>query len=228
MLRPRCNICSYAGQHIYELDTTPESHANLRNPVRRLVYYIATTVDGFIAREDGSFSDFPWADEFGAHLLAKFPETFPAHLRRGNVSPADNKRFGAVLMGRRTYEVGLKEGITSPYPTLDQYLFSRTLAASPDPTVTLVGGSAAAAVADLKGSHGKDIWICGGSELATSLFEAGLVDELIIKLNPILFGSGIPLLSRRLETSSLRLTGSDEFSSGHVLLVYALGTAPLG
>jgi dihydrofolate reductase len=185
-------------------------------------------VDGFIAREDGSFSDFPWADEFGADLRAKFPETFPAHLRRGNVSRADNKRFGAVLMGRRTFEVGLKEGITSPYPTLDQYLFSRTLAASPDPAVSLVTGGAAAAVADLKGAPGKDIWICGGSELATSLFEAGLVDELIIKLNPIAVGSGIPLLSRRLETLSLRLTASQAYSSGHMLLVYAVGTAPPG
>ena len=46
--------------------------------MRDLVYYIATTLDGFIAREDGSFADFPWDDEFGADLLSAFPE----HSRR--------------------------------------------------------------------------------------------------------------------------------------------------
>ena len=82
--------------------------------MRDLVYYIATSLDGFIAREDGSLGDFPWDPDFGAHILATFPETFPAHLRPGEVHRSGNKRFDAVLMGRKTYEVGLREGITSP------------------------------------------------------------------------------------------------------------------
>ena len=47
--------------------------------MRRVTYYVAASVDGFIAHPDGSFGGFPWDDEFGAALLELFPETFPAH-----------------------------------------------------------------------------------------------------------------------------------------------------
>jgi dihydrofolate reductase len=42
---------------------------------------------------------------------------------------------------------------------------------------------------------GKDIYLCGGADLATTLFAENLIDEIILKLNPLLFGSGIPLFS---------------------------------
>ena len=188
--------------------------------MRDLVYYIATTLDGFIAREDGSFADFPWDAEFGAHILATFPETFPAHLRPGEVDRSGNKRFDAVLMGRKTYEVGLREGITSPYPTLDQFVFSRSMTASPDRSVRLVPDDPARFVAGLKGGSGGAIWICGGGQLATALFEADLIDELIVKLNPIVFGSGISLFNGPQPTRRLTLSRTRHFPSGHVWLEY--------
>ena len=190
--------------------------------MRELVYYVATTLDGFIARSDGSFDDFPWDDGFIAHLLEVYPETFPASFRGSGHSCADNRRFDAVLMGRKTYEVGQRQGLTSPYPTLDQYLFSRSLKESPDPSVTLVPGDATEKVAELKQESGRAIWICGGSELATGLFEAELVDEVIIKLNPIIFGTGIPLVSRSQTIPPLALVESRTFDSGHVLLTYSV------
>lgn len=193
--------------------------------MRELVYYIATTLDGFIAREDGSFDDFPWDDDFVGQLRQDFPETFPAPMRPG-ASRGENERFDAVLMGRRTYEVGVRQELTSPYPTLDQYVISRTMAASPDPAVRLVSEDAASFVAGLKKKPGKDIWLCGGGELATSLFEARLVDRLIVKLNPIVFGAGIPLLSRELPTVALTLESSRTFESGHVLLEFETSNAP--
>ena len=82
---------------------------------RQLVYYVACTVDGFIAREDGSFD---WALSEGEHftdLIENFPETFPVHLRKALGVSQDARRFDTVLMGRKTYEVGLNAGITSPY-----------------------------------------------------------------------------------------------------------------
>lgn len=191
--------------------------------MRDLVYYIATTLDGFIAREDGSFTDFPWDEEFGADLLSTFPETFPTHLREGDMDRSENKRFDAVLMGRKTYEVGLREGVTNPYPTLDQYVFSHTLSKSPDTAVTLVSEDAVDTVASLKAEEGKAIWLCGGSDLATSLFEAHLVDKFIMKLNPIIFGRGIPLLQKSLRSEPLRFIGNRHFRSGHALLEYEVG-----
>ena len=188
--------------------------------MRDLVYYIATTLDGFIARDDGSFDDFPWDDEFGGDLLATYPETFPAPFRGEGHDRADNQHFDAVLMGRKTYEVGLQQDLTSPYPTLDQYVISRSMKQSPDPAVTLVSTDVVGMVKALKQESGRAIWLCGGGELATDLFEAGLVDELIVKLNPILFGTGIPLFSRRLKTPPLDLVESRAYESGHVLLKY--------
>jgi dihydrofolate reductase len=188
-------------------------------PVRRLVYYVAVTLDGFIAREDGSFDAFPWDDEFGAALLARFPETFPAAMRTDDTP---NQRFGAVLMGRRTYEVGLRDGITSPYPTLDQYVFSRSMARSPDPAVTLVRDDAVGAVRGLKAQDGADVWLCGGGELAGALFRAGLVDELILKLNPIVLGTGRPLVAGAVGAGPLELIDTQRFASGHMILRYAV------
>ena len=77
-------------------------------------------------------------------------------------------------------------------------------------------------VEELKQESGRSIWICGGSELATDLFEANLVDEVIIKLNPILFGTGIPLVSRSLKAHSLELVKSRAYQSGHMLLNYSV------
>jgi dihydrofolate reductase len=189
--------------------------------LRKLVYYIATSLDGFIAGEGGELDGFPWDEAFGAALFEAFPETFPAHLRPAG-SPPQAKRFDTVLMGRKTFEVALREGITNPYPHLRQYLFSRTLDRSPDPEVRLVSDDAAGTVASLKERAGRDLWLCGGAELATTLFRAGLVDELIVKLNPVLFGTGIPLLGAGIDRTQLVPTGSRLFPSGHVLLHYAV------
>ncbi len=191
--------------------------------MRKLIYYVAMTVDGFIAREDGSFDDFPWDDDYGAALLAARPETFPTHLRSGTHTRDDNRCFDAVLMGRKTYAVGLAEGITSPYPTLDQYVFSRTMTATPDAAVELVTEDALRVVTELKHEMGKAIWLCGGSNLATTLLAANLIDELVVKLNPIVFGSGIPLFGGGIEVAELTLTDTTVFDSGHAVLRYTIG-----
>ena len=130
--------------------------------MRELRYYVACTVDRFIARADGSFDFFLTEGEHLRDLFDSFPEAVPAHLRAALGVRSENKWFDAVLMGRRTYEVGLKVGVTSPYPHLKQYLLSRTMESSPDPDVELVSGDAVARVRKLKGEDGKGIWLCGG------------------------------------------------------------------
>lgn len=159
--------------------------------MRQLKYHVA----GFIAREDGSYSDFPAE---GDHI-ADFIEAI--------------KGYDAVLMGHGTYEVGRKVGITSPYPWLRQYVFSRTMAASPDAEVELVREDAGAFVQQLKRAAGRDIYLCGGGKLAASLLTAGLIDAVIVKLNPVLFAGGSRLVN-------LRLTDRKTYASGVVLLTY--------
>jgi dihydrofolate reductase len=63
--------------------------------------------------------------------------------------------------------------------------------ASPDPAVTLHTADPVDLVRRLKAEEGRDIWLCGGGALAGALI--GEIDELILKVNPIVIGSGIPL-----------------------------------
>lgn len=188
--------------------------------MRELIYYVATSLDGFIAGDGGDISGFLWDDAFGAHLMDEYPETFPVHLRGDGYTKDDNKMFDAVLMGRGTYDLGLKAGIASPYPTMDQYVFSRSFEESPDDDVTVVSENATDVVAGLKQADGRAIWLCGGGALATTLHTAGLIDRLIIKLNPILFGSGIGLFRQPIDRTELTLERYVPFDSGHVILHY--------
>ncbi|MEM7352546.1 MAG: dihydrofolate reductase family protein [Acidobacteriota bacterium] len=190
--------------------------------MRELIYYVATTLDGFIAEPDGSFDGFPMDQGFLAALAKTYPETLPALFHAAMGTRPENTRFDTVLMGRKTYEVGQRDGLTNPYPTLQQIVFSRTLQASPDDNVELVATDAVARVRRLKEESGKAIWLCGGSILASTLLAAGLIDGLIVKLNPVLFGSGIPLFAPAADgaPTGLELTETEVFDSGHAVLQY--------
>jgi dihydrofolate reductase len=186
--------------------------------MRELTYYVACTVDRFIARTDGSFDFFLAEGEHFADLFAAFPETVPGHLRGALGVRDENRRFDAVLMGRRTYEVGLKVGVTSPYPHLKQYLFSQSMGRSPDAGVELVRGEAVGFVRGLKAQPGRGVWLCGGGELAAALFPE--IDELILKVNPVLLGSGIPLFAGPIPQTALELADSKAYRNGFMLCRY--------
>lgn len=187
--------------------------------MRALTYYVATTADGFIAGADGSFDAFLPDGPQLADLLADFPETFPGHLRGPLGVTAPNRVFDTVLMGRATYEVGQRAGITSPYPHLRQYLCSTTLTASPDPAVTLVGSDPVALVRGLKQEPGGGLWLCGGGQLAAALFDE--IDELILKVNPVVLGAGIPLFARAVPPTRLRPLDRKVYDNGFVRLHFA-------
>jgi dihydrofolate reductase len=188
---------------------------------RRLVYYVACTLDGFIARRDGSFDCFLFEGEHFRDLIAKFPETFPAHLRPALGISAPPQRFDTVLMGRHTYEVGLREGVTSPYAPLRQYVISQTMSSSPDTAVELHRGDPLKLVRRLKGEDGKDVWLCGGSKLAGALYDE--IDELILKINPILIGAGMPLFDGgEKPVRAASLIEHVTYSNGFVLARYSL------
>ena len=188
--------------------------------MRKLIYYVACSADRFIAREDGSLADFTADGEHFADLLETYPETIPGHLRDVFSVASDNKHFDAVLMGRRTYEIGLSAGTTNPYPHLEQYLFSQSLEKSPNDDVQLVSDNAIDRVRQLKRQSGKNIWLCGGCDLATTLFRE--LDELILKVNPFIIGHGIPLFSKSLPKTNLELLEHRAYRNGFMLVRFRL------
>jgi dihydrofolate reductase len=160
--------------------------------MRKLVYYVASSIDGFIADEHGAFDAFPMSETYLQQLAADLPETLPAHVRAALDINASPVRFDTVLMGRATYEPALHAGIISPYAPLRQYVFSRSVPPSTDPAVTVFNGDPVPLVQRLKAEDTNfDIWLCGGGDLATQLVNE--IDELLIKLNPVILGRGVPL-----------------------------------
>lgn len=192
--------------------------------MRKLTYFIATTIDGFIGAPDGD-GDFFYTfldPEFIDHLKAEYPETIAAQGRAQlGIEDVAPKRFDAVIMGRATYEPGLKVGATSPYGHLrEQYVASRSLTVAPDPQVELIGGDLAAKVRELKARDGLDIWLCGGADLAGQLIDE--VDEFIVKTYPVFAGTGMPMSRAGFGVRRLALTGAKALGGGQVITSYAV------
>jgi dihydrofolate reductase len=188
--------------------------------MRSLVYFVACTVDGFIAAPDGSIDAFGFEGPQVPDLLAEFPEMIPGHLRAPLGVTAENQRFDTVVMGRATYAVGLDLGITSPYPHLRQVVVSSSLGASPDPAVTLVAEHVVDRVRALKAEPGGDVWLCGGGRLAAALVDE--IDELVLKVSPFLLGAGIPLFAGPVGPRALTLTDERTYANGFALRRYAV------
>jgi dihydrofolate reductase len=184
--------------------------------VRTLTYYIGSTVDGFIAGPDGEVDFFPVRDDVMQHIAAEYPETVPTHIRAALGIDPPNRLFDTVVMGRATYEPALKSGITSPYAHLRQYVASRSMP-SPDPAVTVVDDPVAV-VRHLKQQPGAGIWLAGGAKLAAALLPE--IDQLIVKVYPVLAGVGVPLFDGGFTPTPLRLTGRVLLDSGAAIMTY--------
>ncbi|WP_067571720.1 dihydrofolate reductase family protein [Nocardia acidivorans] len=182
--------------------------------MRNLVYYVAVSLDGYIAGPQGEFDFYPMCDDMTAWSNQEYPETVPTHLRAhfGMAVDAPNKSFDTVLMGRGTYEPGLAVGASSPYNHLKQFVFSSTLAPVDNPQVEIVDTDPVGLVRDLKSQPGLDIWLCGGGNLAGQLIDE--IDRLIIKSYPVVAGAGIPAFSANFKPARFQVTRRQEFSTG--------------
>ncbi|QKW17421.1 dihydrofolate reductase family protein [Verrucosispora sp. NA02020] len=89
---------------------------------------------------------------------------------------------------------------------------------SDDPAVEIVSGDPVAFVRDLKQRSGGDIWLCGGGQLAGQLLPE--VDELVVKVNPIVVGSGIPLADRSFDLQHFSLVDATPIGAGVIMLHY--------
>ncbi|MDZ5710711.1 dihydrofolate reductase family protein [Jeotgalibacillus haloalkalitolerans] len=175
--------------------------------MRKLIYHVATTVDGYIAHTDGSADTGFLSD--GEHVT-----DYIASLQND---------YGAVIMGRATYEYGYQFGLEkgSPaYQGMPNYVFSSTLDFPTSEGLILVKEDAAEYVANLKKQEGKPVYLCGGGRFASYLLNHQLIDEVILKVNPVLFGAGIKLFEGTDGEISLELMNNKVYSNGVLLPVY--------
>ncbi|MFB8034571.1 dihydrofolate reductase family protein [Streptomyces sp. NPDC056004] len=185
--------------------------------MRKLVYYVAVTVDGYIAGPGGEFDFYPQGDEqqaaaYAEWVNARYPETVPTAMRAAHgLSDTSNQRFDTVLMGLGSYRPALQAGLTSPYAHLRQYVVSSTLAPDTDPAVTVVGKDPLALVRDLKQEEGQDIWLCGGGLLAGALLPE--IDELIVKSYPVVAGTGIPVFDGEFDPTLFKVADRTSFAN---------------
>ena len=145
--------------------------------MKKLKLYVASSLDGFIARED---DDLKWLTEApnpenDDHGYAAFLET-----------------VDTVLMGNSTYKWVVAEWMPNPYPDLKNYVFTRGEAKTSG-NINYINDDPVAFTAELKKGDGKDIFLVGGGELIKQLLAAGLIDEMIIFIVPVVLGRGIRL-----------------------------------
>ncbi|MFF7166255.1 dihydrofolate reductase family protein [Streptomyces sp. NPDC008086] len=191
--------------------------------MRKLTYFIACSLDGFIGDPSGDGSAMvAFVDEaYLDFLKSEYPETLPTHGRRQlGCDDLENKRFDTVIQGRGSYDLALEEGITSPYAHMREYVASRTLTESPDPNVEIIGDDLVARVRELKAEDGGlDIYLCGGSQIAGELLDE--IDELVIKSYPIVYGTGMPMFGSGLAITEFTLDGVRTFGNGAVVRTYS-------
>jgi dihydrofolate reductase len=188
--------------------------------MRPLTYYVAVSLDGFIAAPDGSFDVFPTSGDHIDMILRDWRDTLPAAAAAALGLAPDGRRFDTVLMGWETYAAGLPHGADDPYPHLRQWVLTRRhLAASTPAGVTLTDQDPVALVRRLKSeAAGAGIWLCGGGVLAAALGDE--IDRLVLKVNPIVLGAGRPLFAGTYAPRSLRLHRSETFESGVIVNEY--------
>lgn len=190
----------------------------------KLVYCVAVSIDGVIAGPGGEYDFYPIPADLQEYLRVELPETMPAHVRaHTGLDGVPNRRFDTVLMGHGTYRPGLAAGMTSPYPHLRQYVFSRSLPGSPDPAVALVREDPVGLVRRLKAQPGnRDIWLCGGGVLAGQFLPE--IDELLIKQYPVVAGAGLPLFAGPFAPREFTPERSRAFSNGATITTYRPAT----
>jgi len=175
--------------------------------MRKVKYGVGVSLDGYIAAPDGSVD---WLNRATRHAKG---EDFGMG--------AFFKSIDTVLMGRKTYEIAVKMGMGGGgYPKMKNYVFSRTLPPGERDGVEYVSGDPAELMAQLKKQPGKDIWLCGGGELASEFLKAGALDEVILGIAPVLLGAGRLTFPPGFSETEVELVECKQYKGGVVGLTY--------
>ncbi len=172
--------------------------------MRKIIAYLATSADGFIARPDGDVS---WLDR----PRPKDEYGMPAFLRS----------VDTVVMGRVTWETGQKLG-GAVVEGKRNIILSRTLPFHAAPGATVENVDAADLAKRLRAEKGRNVWLMGGADVFAGFLSAGALDELIIHVVPVLIGTGIPLLNPSVKQTELRLRSTRRFADDVVRLHYEI------
>lgn len=175
---------------------------------RKLVLYIASSLDGYIATEEHNLDWLFAVEGEGDNGYSKFYET-----------------VDTVLIGRTTYDwiIKLEKG-DFPYIGKECFVFSRTKRDNNE-HVTFINNDVVQFLKNLKNKSGKSIWLVGGGELLQSFVKEKLVDEIIITIAPVLLGKGIPLFKNNIFQTPLSLKSINRFNQ-FVELHYEIGASP--
>jgi len=150
--------------------------------MRKLILYIAQTIDGFIATREGSVE---WLNE---------PDNPNADINAYGYMDFYNS-IDTTLIGYNTYNVILNFGIPFPYPDKKNYVFSKNHSKLDDNPVEFISSDIVEFVANLKEEKGKNIWLIGGGQINKILLNANLIDEIILGIKPVVIGQGIKLFA---------------------------------
>ena len=168
--------------------------------MRKIILGLGISIDGYIARLDGTFDFLFMPRDFS---MAEF--------------------FASIdtgIMGRKTYDVAKAQGGGSFGPKIKTYVLSRTLPPGEREGMNFVNGSPQALVEEIRQRKGKDIWLMGGGEVARDFLKADLVDQLHLGVVPVLLGEGLPLFPTGFPQRNFELIENKTFSRGLISLKY--------
>jgi len=170
---------------------------------RKVILYIAMSLDGYIASPDN-----------GLEFLSMVEEKDQDYSYKDFVNTVDT-----VIVGRKSYEKVLSMGMDYPLSNKDLYIITRT----PRPAVgstKFYTGNLKELVLNLKNQKGKSIYVDGGAEIANEMMMDNLIDEFYISVIPILLGNGISLFNNSRPQLPLKLVSTKSYNKGLVQLHY--------
>jgi len=179
--------------------------------MKNIVYYVAISLDGYIAGANDDISRFiPRGTGVEKYL-------------------ADLQDFKTVIMGRRTYEFGYQFGLVPgqpAYPHMQHFIFSESLDIPNLADKVHIEKMSLERIKEIKNNSPTDVYLCGGGQFAGWLLDNDMVDILKLKLNPIILGEGIPLFGNSKASLTGKLVEKESFEDGLEILTYDLKSAP--
>lgn len=173
------------------------------NKNRKVILYIAMSLDGYIAKPNNDLSFLNLVQKEGEDYgYAAFINT-----------------VDTVILGRKTYDWIMTQVPIFPHANNETYIITRTPKTSIG-NINYYTGNLNELVINLKSKIGKNIFVDGGAEIVNEFLKENLIDEFIISIIPILLGNGTQLFKNKYADLNLKLVSTKQFEKGLVQLHY--------